>query len=130
MQENRITTKALPDVIAAIDAMDLMSVKVRMMDEELGEGWSQEYADSIEAAYKTYLTMLAKYPEHAEEIMLGKGRRRVLAHPHSADDEVRARLRESVWQIPSSQSARRQGHRRRPRAPRSARRKDAAPVRA
>src|SRR5688572_1834013 len=43
-----------------------------MMDEELGEGWSQDYADSIEAAYKTYLTMLAKYPEHAEDIMLAK----------------------------------------------------------
>lgn len=70
MHTTRLTTKPLHEVTAAIQALDLTSVKVRMMDEELGEGWSQEYADSIEAAYKTYLTMLAKYPEHAEEIML------------------------------------------------------------
>lgn len=72
MHTNRLTTKPTHEVIAAIHALDLTSVKVRMMDDELGEGWTQEYADSIEAAYKTYLTMLTKYPEHAEEIMLAK----------------------------------------------------------
>ncbi|HYC44594.1 MAG TPA: hypothetical protein VED01_03820 [Burkholderiales bacterium] len=72
MQTNRLTTKPTHEVIAAINALDLESVKARMMDAELGEGWTREYADSIEAAYKTYLTMLAKYPEHAEDIMLAK----------------------------------------------------------
>jgi hypothetical protein len=72
MQTNRLTTKPTHEVLAAIQAMDLESVKVRLMDPELGEGWTQEYADSIETAYRTYLSMLAKYQEHAEDIMLAK----------------------------------------------------------
>jgi hypothetical protein len=72
MQTKKLTTKPIREVISAIQALDLESVKVRMMDAELGEGWTREYADSIEAAYKIYLTMLAKHQEHAEEIMLAK----------------------------------------------------------
>ena len=68
----RLTTKPEQDVIAAIHALDLESVKIRVMDAELGEGWTREYADSIEAAYKTYLTMLVKYPDDAEDIMLSE----------------------------------------------------------
>ncbi|HEY6865018.1 MAG TPA: hypothetical protein VI319_14060, partial [Burkholderiales bacterium] len=59
-------------MLAAIQSLDLESVKVRIMDPKLGEGWSREYADSIEGAYKTYLSMLAKHPEDAEDIMLSK----------------------------------------------------------
>jgi hypothetical protein len=68
----RLTTKPEQEVIAAIHALDLESVKARVMDAELGEGWSREYADSIETAYRTYLTMLVKYPEDAEDILLSK----------------------------------------------------------
>jgi len=72
MQPNRLTTKTEHEVISAIQALDLESVKARLMDDELGEGWTREYADSVEQAYKTYLTMLAKYQDHAEDIMLAK----------------------------------------------------------
>jgi hypothetical protein len=68
----RLTTKPEQDVIAAIRTLDLESVKLRVMDPELGEGWTREYADSIEAAYKNYLTMLVKYPDDAEDIMLSE----------------------------------------------------------
>lgn len=68
----RLTTKPTQDVIAAIQALDLESVKFRVMDAELGEGWTREYAESIETAYKNYLTMLVKYPDDAEDIMLSK----------------------------------------------------------
>ena len=68
----RLTTKSEQDVIAAIQALDLEPVKLRAMDAELGEGWTREHADSIEVAYKNYLTMLVKYPDHAEEIMLSE----------------------------------------------------------
>jgi hypothetical protein len=68
----RLTTKPERDVIAAIHALDLESVKLRVMDAELGEGWTRDYADSIEAAYKTYLTMLVKYPDDAEDILLSE----------------------------------------------------------
>ena len=72
MQANRLTTKPENEVVSAIHALDLESVKARLMDEELGEGWTREYADSIEQAYKTYLTMLVKYQDHAESILLAK----------------------------------------------------------
>lgn len=70
--ETLVTSKPLQDVLVAIQALDLESVKERIMDVELGKGWTREYADRIEAAYKSYLTMLAKYPSDAEDIMLAK----------------------------------------------------------
>ena len=72
MEPRKLTTKPTQEVISAIRALDLESVKLRLMDDELGEGWSREYADSIETAYRTYLTMLVKYQDHAEDIMLAK----------------------------------------------------------
>ena len=70
--QTRLTAKPAHEVIAAIQALDLEPVKLRVMDAELGEGWTREYADSIELAYKNYLTMLAKYQEHAEDILLSR----------------------------------------------------------
>ena len=67
-----LTDRPVEQVIAAINALDLESVKVRAMDPELGEGWTREYAEGIERGYRTYLTMLAKYPDHAEDILLSK----------------------------------------------------------
>jgi hypothetical protein len=58
--------------IAAVKALNFDSVKARIMDPHVGEGWTREYADSIERAYRNYLIMLIKYPEHAEDILLSK----------------------------------------------------------
>ena len=68
----RVTTKPEREVIAAIQALDLEPVKMRVMDPKLGEGWTREYADRIEIAYKTYLTMLVKYQDDAEDILLAE----------------------------------------------------------
>ena len=68
----RLTTRPIQDVIAAIQALDLESVRLRVMDAELGEGWTPEYANSIEAAYRNYLTMLVKYPENMGDILLSQ----------------------------------------------------------
>src|SRR5687767_10550545 len=68
----RLTTKTEQEVVAAIQALDLEPVKLRMMHAELGEGWTREYADSIGMAYKTYLTMLVKYPDDADDILLSE----------------------------------------------------------
>ena len=68
----KLTNRPVEQVIAAINALDLESVKVRAMDPKLGEGWTREHADGIEQGYRTYLTMLAKYPDHAEDILLSK----------------------------------------------------------
>ncbi len=68
----RLTTRPVQLVISAIQSLDLESVKGRVTDAELGEGWTREYADTIEAAYKNYLAMLVKYPDNAEDILLSK----------------------------------------------------------
>src|SRR6267154_76104 len=70
--KTKLTNRPVEQVIAAINALDLESVKVRLMDPELGEGWTGEYADGIEQGYRNYLTMLAKYQDHAEDILLSK----------------------------------------------------------
>lgn len=66
------TGKPIEVMLAAIQSLDLESVKVRIMDPKLGEGWNGEYANSIERSYKTYLSMLVKHPEDAEDILLSK----------------------------------------------------------
>src|SRR5690349_23513025 len=68
----RVTDRPVEQVIAAIQALDLESVKLRVMDPKLGEGWTRAYADSIEVAYKNYLTMLVKYQDDAEDILLSE----------------------------------------------------------
>lgn len=68
----RLTDRPVEQVIAAIQALNLESVKKRITDPKLGEGWTRAYADSIEVAYKTYLTMLVKYQDDAEDILLAE----------------------------------------------------------
>ena len=68
----RLTNRPIERVVAAIQALDLESVKSRVTDPKLGEGWTREYADSIEVAYKNYLTMLVKYQDDAEDILLSE----------------------------------------------------------
>ena len=72
MNTNRLMDKPFAQIAAAIQTLDLESVKARLMDPDLGEGWTREYADSVETAYKTYLTMVAKYQDDAEDILLAK----------------------------------------------------------
>ena len=68
----RVTDRPVGQVIAAIQALDLESVKLRVTDPKLGEGWTRTYADSIEVAYKNYLSMLVKYQDDAEDILLSE----------------------------------------------------------
>lgn len=68
----RLTIKPVPEVIAAIQALDLESVKLRIMHPERGQGWTRDHADSIENAYKNFLSMLVKYPDDAGDILLSE----------------------------------------------------------
>jgi len=70
--QTKLTDRPTDQVVAAIQALDLEPVKQRMMDVELGEGWTREYAEGIERGYRNYLTMLASYQEDAEDIVLSK----------------------------------------------------------
>jgi hypothetical protein len=68
----KLTTKPEQEVLSAIQALDLETVKIRLMDPDVGEGWTTAYADSVEVAYKTYLAMLVKHQDRAEEILPSK----------------------------------------------------------
>ncbi len=68
----KLTSRRVDQALAAIRALDLESVKQRVMDAELGEGWTREYAESVEGAYRNYLTMLVKHPEAFEDIVVSK----------------------------------------------------------
>src|SRR6266496_138203 len=70
--KTKLTKRPVEQVIAAIKALDLEPIKLRVMDPELGEGWTREYAESVERAYRNYLTMLAKHPENTEDIVVSK----------------------------------------------------------
>ena len=55
--------RPVQEVLAAIDALDLDCIKLKLMDAEEGQGWSREYADTMELAYRRFLALMAKYPE-------------------------------------------------------------------
>jgi hypothetical protein len=64
--------RSVDQAIAAIQALDLDPIRLRVMDKESGEGWTREYAETIERAYRAYLTMLVKHPEDVEDIVVSK----------------------------------------------------------
>src|SRR5256885_17207080 len=70
--KTKLTNRPVEQVMALIRALDLEPIKLRVMDPELGEGWTREYAESIERAYRNYLIMLVKHPENIEEIVVSK----------------------------------------------------------
>ena len=59
---NPTTSKTLEQTIAAIEALDLRPIKFKATRKEDGYGWTPEYADKVEIAYKRYLILVAKYP--------------------------------------------------------------------
>ena len=56
-------SKPVEQIVAAIAALDLDPIKVKLMDAEEGQGWSREQVDGMAVAYKRFLTLLVKYPE-------------------------------------------------------------------
>ena len=62
MQTN-ISARPVEQVVAAIRVLDLEPIKFKLMDPEEGQGWSRDYADRMEVAYRRFLTLLATHPE-------------------------------------------------------------------
>ncbi|MBK8726680.1 MAG: glycine-rich domain-containing protein-like [Holophagaceae bacterium] len=55
---------ALP-VMSELEAIDLSMVKMKLMDEEEGHGWSSDFADIVRIRYLKYLCMLYVYPKES-----------------------------------------------------------------
>lgn len=49
--------------MSLINSIDFSMVKMKLMDEEEGEGWDKEYTDYVEQRYKRYLCMIFVSPE-------------------------------------------------------------------
>lgn len=62
--------RPVEEVLAAIDALDLDCIKLKLMDAEEGQGWSREYADRMELAYRRFLALMVRFPN--ETIAPGK----------------------------------------------------------
>src|SRR5438105_2569036 len=58
-----LSRKPVEQVVAAIQAIDLDPIKLKLMDREEGQGWSREQADRVEKGYRRFLTLLVKFPE-------------------------------------------------------------------
>lgn len=50
--------KKVEKAMGLINSIDLKMVKMKLMDEEEGYGWDNEYADYVEKRYKRYLCMV------------------------------------------------------------------------
>jgi hypothetical protein len=61
--EARNGNKPVAQIVSAIQALDLDPIKVKLMGTDEGHGWSREYADQMEVAYKRFLTLLVTHPE-------------------------------------------------------------------
>jgi hypothetical protein len=59
----KLTNRPVERVIASIESLDLGPIKLKLMNPEEGLGWSREYADRMELAYKRFLTLLVTHPE-------------------------------------------------------------------
>src|SRR5258707_6522825 len=68
--KTKLTELPAERAFSAIQALDLEPIKLRVMDPELGKGWTREYAESVERAYRNYLTVLVKHPGDAEDIVV------------------------------------------------------------
>ncbi len=55
--------KSVEEMQAGIDALNLDAIKIKLLDPKEGKGWSREYADQMEVAYKRFLFLSVKYPE-------------------------------------------------------------------
>lgn len=55
-------TKRIEKPMNLINSIDLSMVKMKLMDEEEGQGWDKEYTDYVEKRYKRYLCMVYVNP--------------------------------------------------------------------
>jgi hypothetical protein len=51
------------DDLKAIAALDLEPIKVKLMHQESGEGWTLERANAIEFEYRRFLILMKKFPQ-------------------------------------------------------------------
>jgi hypothetical protein len=52
----------IAEQFAPIAALDLDPIKVKLMHEESGEGWTRGYADEVEFEYRRFLYLMKKFP--------------------------------------------------------------------
>jgi len=58
-----VDSKEIETAMSLINSIDLTMVKTKLMDEEEGQGWDEEYTNYVEQRYKRYLCMIYITPK-------------------------------------------------------------------
>src|SRR5260370_26607963 len=58
-------SRPVEQVVAAIQALDLDPIKLKLMDPEEGQGWSRDYVDRMGFAYKPFRPLMVKFPDES-----------------------------------------------------------------
>lgn len=53
-----VNSKRIETTMSLINSIDFTMVKKKLMDEEEGQGWDEEYTNYVELRYKRYLCMI------------------------------------------------------------------------
>ena len=53
------------EMLSSIATIDFSMVKLKLMDTEEGEGWSEDHCDRVEREYRRYLALSRQYPDRA-----------------------------------------------------------------
>jgi hypothetical protein len=53
----------LPDILSAIEALNLEPIKLKLMHKTFGEGWSQARVDAMEIEYRRFLYLQSAFPD-------------------------------------------------------------------
>ena len=63
-QEKMTLSRSIAEeAMRRVDQIDLSMVKLKLMDEEEGQGWDQAFVDHVEKRYRRYLTMIIVTPD-------------------------------------------------------------------
>lgn len=63
MSATQTPTKPVDEILASIATLDLDPIKVKLLDEKEGPGWSRDHTDLMVREYLRFLHMAVKYPE-------------------------------------------------------------------
>jgi len=62
--QHRTATSRLEHVMAEVESLDLEPIQFKIGCKEDGYGWTREHAERIELAYRRFLMLRAKFPQH------------------------------------------------------------------
>ena len=63
MAATPLSAKSVDEILASIGTLDLDPIRVKLMDDKEGPGWSRDHTDLMVREYLRFLHLTIKYPE-------------------------------------------------------------------